>query len=45
MWHAYGRAARTHVAGDGDADRVVAAARDTFASLATWVGAASATSG
>jgi heme oxygenase len=38
MWHAYRRAARTHTAGAGDADRVVRAACDTFAALASWVG-------
>jgi heme oxygenase len=37
MWHAYRRGARAHVAGIGDADRVVHAACDTFAALADWV--------
>ena len=37
MWHAYRRATRAHVAAGGDADRVVAAARGTFAALAGWV--------
>ena len=40
MWAAYRRATCEHVAADGDADRVVEAARATFASLAAWVGAA-----
>ena len=39
MWHAFRRWTRAHVAGPGDADRVVAAARETFAILAAWVGA------
>ena len=39
MWHAYRTATRTHAATAGDADRVVGAARDTFATLARWVGA------
>ena len=37
MWHAYRRAARTHTAAGGDAERVVRAACDTFAALAHWV--------
>ena len=37
MWHAYRRAARAHTTGAGDADRVVRAACDTFAALASWV--------
>ncbi|WP_448638221.1 biliverdin-producing heme oxygenase [Geodermatophilus sp. URMC 63] len=36
MWHAFRRVTREHVAGPGDADRVVAAARTTFAVLADW---------
>jgi heme oxygenase (biliverdin-IX-beta and delta-forming) len=38
MWHAYRGATRAHVAASGDADRVVDAACDTFATLADWVG-------
>jgi heme oxygenase len=38
MWHAYRTATRAHAATAGDADRVVDAARDTFATLAHWVG-------
>jgi heme oxygenase len=36
MWAAYRRATREHVAGEGDAAGVVAAARATFAVLAAW---------
>ncbi|MGK5173370.1 biliverdin-producing heme oxygenase [Geodermatophilus sp. CPCC 205761] len=36
MWHAYRRAVRRRVAAGGDADRLVGAARDTFAALAAW---------
>jgi heme oxygenase len=36
MWAAFRRATRAHVAGPGDAGRVVAAARETFAVLADW---------
>ena len=36
MWAAFRRAARAHVAGGGDAARVVTAARATFAVLADW---------
>jgi heme oxygenase len=36
MWHAFRRVTRAHVAGPGDAGRVVAAARTTFAVLADW---------
>lgn len=36
MWHAYRRAARDRVAAGGDAGRMVAAARSTFAALAGW---------
>lgn len=39
MWHAYRSATRAHTAGAGDADRVVGAACDTFATLADWVSA------
>ncbi|RBY96020.1 heme oxygenase [Blastococcus sp. TF02-8] len=34
MWAAFRRATRAHVAAGGDVDRIVAAARDTFATLA-----------
>ena len=37
MWAAYRRTTREHVASGGDADRVVDAARATFATLAGWV--------
>jgi heme oxygenase len=43
MWHAFRRTARDRVAAGGDADAMVASARDTFAALAAWcrpVGAA-----
>lgn len=36
MWHAFRRATRAHVAGGGDAGRVVGAARTTFTVLADW---------
>jgi heme oxygenase len=36
MWHAYRQATREHVRTGGDAHRVVAAARGTFAALAEW---------
>ncbi len=36
MWAAFRRATRAHVAGGGDAARVVTAARETFAVLAEW---------
>jgi heme oxygenase len=39
MWHSFRSATRSHVADGGDADRVVSAARATFASLSDWVGA------
>ena len=39
MWHAFRRSTRAHVAGPGDADRVVVSACETFAALAGWVGA------
>jgi heme oxygenase len=38
MWHAYRCATRAHVAGAGNADRVVDTACQTFAALARWVG-------
>jgi heme oxygenase len=37
MWHAYRRATRERVTAGGDAGRLVAAARTTFAALADWV--------
>ncbi|SEP04540.1 biliverdin-producing heme oxygenase [Trujillonella endophytica] len=40
MWQAFRRAVRGHVAGGGDADRVVGAARGTFTVLADWCSAA-----
>ncbi len=36
MWAAFRRVTRAHVSGSGDAGRVVAAARQTFAVLADW---------
>jgi heme oxygenase len=36
LWHAYRQAVRSSVAAGGDAARVVAAARDTFGTLADW---------
>jgi heme oxygenase len=36
MWHAYRRVARERVAAGGDADRLVDAARSTFAALSAW---------
>ncbi|GAB3348931.1 biliverdin-producing heme oxygenase [Modestobacter lapidis] len=39
MWHAYRAATRAHVATGGDADRLVAAAQQTFTALAAWCGA------
>jgi heme oxygenase len=39
MWHAFRAATRAHVAAGGDAARVVAAARTTFAVLADWCAA------
>jgi heme oxygenase len=39
MWHRYRQVVRARVAAGGDADRLVAAARGTFAALATWCGA------
>jgi heme oxygenase len=42
MWHAFRATTRAHVAAGGDAARVVAAARTTFAVLADWCAAAGA---
>jgi heme oxygenase len=42
MWHAYRRAARDRVEAGGDDERMVAAAADTFAALASWCAAAPA---
>jgi heme oxygenase len=39
MWHGFRAATRAHVAAGGDAGRIVAAARQTFAVLAAWCGA------
>ncbi|TFV52671.1 biliverdin-producing heme oxygenase [Blastococcus sp. TF02A-35] len=36
MWAGFRRATRAHVAAGGDVDRIVAAARDTFRTLAEW---------
>jgi heme oxygenase len=36
MWHAFRSVTRARVAGGGDAERVVAAARQTFRALASW---------
>ena len=36
MWHAFRRTTRDRVAAGGDADTMVASARDTFAALAAW---------
>jgi heme oxygenase len=36
MWHSYRRVTRDRVAAGGDAGRLVAAARATFAALAAW---------
>lgn len=36
MWAAYRRVTREHVRGGGDADRILAAARETFRALAQW---------
>jgi heme oxygenase len=38
MWHGFRTTTRAHVAAGGDADRVVATARRTFAALAAWCG-------
>jgi heme oxygenase (biliverdin-IX-beta and delta-forming) len=39
MWHDFRSATRAHVAVGGDADRLVAAAKQTFTVLAAWCGA------
>jgi len=39
MWAGFRRATRDHVAAGGDPDRIVAAAQETFAALATWANA------
>lgn len=39
MWHAFRTVTRERVARGGDADRLVAAARETFGTLARWCGA------
>jgi heme oxygenase len=44
MWHAFRQVTRERVAGGGDADRLVGAARDTFGALAVWCGAPAAES-
>jgi len=41
MWHAFRTVTRARIAGGGDADRLVAAARETFGALAGWCGAPS----
>ena len=41
MWHAFRTVTRARVAGGGDADRLVGAARETFSALASWCGAPS----
>ena len=41
MWHAFRTVTRARVAGGGDADRLVGAARETFGALASWCGAPS----
>jgi len=41
MWHAFRTATRARIAGGGNADRLVAAARETFGALAGWCGAPS----
>ncbi|TWH71970.1 heme oxygenase [Modestobacter roseus] len=45
MWHAFRSATRERVAGGGDAERVVASARETFGALAVWCGAVAAEQG
>ena len=45
MWHAFRRVTRAHVAGGGDAGRVVGAARTTFTVLADWCEPARASAG
>jgi heme oxygenase len=39
MWHAFRTQTRARVTAGGDADRIVAAARQTFGALAAWCGA------
>ena len=39
MWHAFRTVTRARIAGGGNADRLVAAARETFGALAGWCGA------
>ena len=39
MWHAFRTATRARIAGGGNADRLVTAARETFGALAGWCGA------
>ncbi|MFQ1000696.1 biliverdin-producing heme oxygenase [Modestobacter sp. SSW1-42] len=41
MWHAFRTATRARIADGGNADRLVAAARETFGALAGWCGAPS----
>ena len=41
MWHAFRTTTRARIDGGGDADRLVAAARETFSALAGWCGATS----
>ncbi|CCH86878.1 Bacteriophytochrome heme oxygenase [Modestobacter italicus] len=41
MWHAFRTVTRARVAGGGDADQLVGAARETFSALASWCGAPS----
>ncbi|WP_237493631.1 biliverdin-producing heme oxygenase [Modestobacter sp. L9-4] len=41
MWHAFRTTTRARIAGGGDADRLVAAAQETFGALAGWCGAPS----
>jgi heme oxygenase len=38
MWHRYRQVTQARVAAGGNADRLVAAARDTFSALAVWCG-------
>ncbi|MGY1855589.1 biliverdin-producing heme oxygenase [Modestobacter sp. SYSU DS0290] len=45
MWHAFRTVTRERVAAGGDAGRLVASARETFAALAVWCGADSADRG
>jgi heme oxygenase len=41
MWHAFRTTTRARIAAGGNADRLVAAARETFGALAGWCGAPS----